>query len=101
VINNQTPLHSLEFFHRFKFGKEKKDIFHYAKVGSVLMTAIDLLSRLPKLTRRSVFNAIDRAQLKVGTIDLINDYVILDDELIGYRIDRVIDEALKEYGNEV
>jgi len=84
----------------FQFGRKIRDIYHYVKVGSVLMTTIDVLSYVPGLTRRKVFNAIDVTQLKLN-IEVLNDYIIKDNELIGYRVDRVIDEALKEYNDEI
>lgn len=80
----------------FKFGKEKRDIFYYAKAGAVLKGSLDLLSLIPFVNRRKLFNFIDEIQLHFG-IDLLNDYIIKDSELLQYRIDRVVDKTIKEY----
>ncbi len=33
----------------------------------------------------------------MGTVDIINDYIIQDEELLSYRIDRVVTKAISEY----
>lgn len=82
--------------YKFHYGKKRYDIFHYAKLGLLLKGSIDLISMVPGLERKKVFNAIDAIQLKLG-IDVLNDYIIKDDELIQYRIERVIDNSIKQY----
>jgi hypothetical protein len=51
---------------------------------------------IPGVEKKKVFNAVDKLQQKLG-IDVLNDYIIRDDELIKYRIERVLDESVKEY----
>lgn len=79
----------------FKYGKEKKSIFYYAKLGLLFKGSIDLISLLPGIEKEKVFNLVDRIQLAMN-IDILNDYIIKDDELIGYRIKRVVNEAIKK-----
>jgi DNA topoisomerase IB len=80
----------------FKFGKEKKDIFHYVRLGFLLKGTVDVISLLPFVNRKSLFNFIDEAQLHFG-IDVLNDYIIQDEELLKFRIDRVIAKTIEEY----
>jgi hypothetical protein len=82
--------------HKFSYGKKRYDIFHYVKVGLLLKGSIDLISMIPGVNKKQVFNLIDEVQLKLGA-DILNEYIIKDTELIGYRIERVLDRAVKEY----
>jgi len=83
----------------FKYGKEKKDIFHYAKLGLLLKGSIDVISLIPGVEKERVFNLVDRLQLSLK-IDVLNDYIIKDEELLGYRLKRVVTEAIQEYENK-
>jgi hypothetical protein len=51
---------------------------------------------VPGVKKKQVFNVVDTVQLKLG-IDVLNDYIIQDDELIRYRIERVLDKSIKDY----
>jgi hypothetical protein len=81
---------------QFKFGKEKRNIFHYVKVGILLKGTIDTLSLIPFVDKKSLFNFIDKTQQSLG-IDDINDYIIQDPEYLKYRVERTIDKSLKDY----
>ena len=82
--------------HKFSYGKKRYDIFHYTKLGLILKGSIDLISMVPGIERKKVFNLIDSIQLKLG-VDVLNDYIIKDEELIRYRIERVVDNSIKQY----
>ena len=82
--------------HKFSYGKKRYDIFYYVKVGLLLKGSIDLISMIPGVNKKQVFNLIDEVQLKLGA-DILNEYIIKDTELIGYRIERVLGKAVKEY----
>lgn len=84
---------------KFKFGKEKKDTFHYVKVGILLDVGLSLVSVIPGVQKKDAFNLVDNIQQKFG-IDVLNDYIIKDNEYLGYRIDRVINEAIQDYEKE-
>ena len=81
----------------FKYGKEKKSLKEWIKIGAIIHGSLDLVSLIPGIEKRKVFNLMDSFQLKVGTIDIINDYIIQDEELLSYRIDRVINQSITEY----
>jgi hypothetical protein len=81
----------------FKYGKEKKSLKEWIKIGAIIHGSLDLVSLIPGIEKRKVFNLMDSFQLKIGTIDIINDYIIQDEELLSYRIDRVINQSITEY----
>lgn len=82
--------------HKFHYGKKTYDIFHYVKVGLLLKGSIDLISLVPGIKKEKLFNFVDVLQLKLG-IDVLNDYIIKDDELLGYRIKRIVTELIEDY----
>jgi hypothetical protein len=82
---------------KFKYGKQKRSLKELIKIGAIIHGSLDLISIIPGVEKRKVFNLLDEFQLKMGTIDVLNDYIIRDDELIGYRINRVIDNSIQEY----
>ena len=80
----------------FKFGEVKRTIFHYVRLGFLLKGTVDVVSLLPFVDRKFLFNLVDEIQLKFG-VDILNDYIIKDDELLRFRIDRTIEKALRDY----
>lgn len=80
----------------FKFGKEKKPLKEWIKVGAIIHLSLDTISLIPGLKKEKVFNFLDEIQLSMG-VDILNDYIIQDFELISYRIDRIINKAIQEY----
>lgn len=82
----------------FKFGKEKRDFFYYVKAGLLLKIPVEVISFLPWFSKKQVFNFIDEIQLKFN-IEAINDYIIKDDEFLNYRVERIINKALEDYGD--
>lgn len=80
----------------FKFGKEKRPIKEWIKLGAILHFSLDTISLVPGVEKKKVFNLLDEFQLHMG-INILNDYIIQDNELISYRIDRIITKAIKEY----
>jgi hypothetical protein len=81
----------------FKYGKEKKSLKEWIKIGAIIHGSLDIISLIPGVKKRKVFNLVDSLQLKLGTVDIINDYVVQDEELLSYRIDRVVTQAISEY----
>ncbi len=81
---------------KFKFGKEKRSFSYYVKTGLLIKIPLELSSYIPGISKKQVFNIIDQIQLKFN-IDAINDYVIKDEELLNYRIERIVTNALKDY----
>ena len=88
-----------QFQFEFKFGKKKRSIFDYVKLGIALNFTIDALAFLPWWKRKQVFNFIDELQLK-SNYDFLNEYIIKDREFLSYRIDREMKKALEEYENK-
>ena len=84
----------------FKRGKQKRSLKEWIKIGSILHLTLDTVSLIPGVDKRKAFNLLDEFQQKMG-IDVLNDYIIQDDELVSYRIHRVIDKAIQEYEKDV
>jgi hypothetical protein len=80
----------------FKYGKEKKSLKEWIKIGAILHLSLDTISLIPGVEKKKVFNVVDVVQQKLG-IDILNDYIIQDTELIAYRIERVLDKSIEEY----
>lgn len=80
----------------FKYGKEKKALKEWIKIGAIVHFSLDAISLIPGVEKKKVFNLLDEVQLSVG-IDILNDYITQDPELITYRIERVLDKSIKEY----
>ena len=83
----------------FKFGKEKKPLKEWIKIGAIVHFSLDTISLIPGVEKRKLFNLVDELQLKLNIIEVLNDYIIQDTELLSYRIDRVIDKSLEDYEN--
>lgn len=81
----------------FKRGKKKKPLIEWIKIGSILHGSLDLISLIPGIDKKNAFNFIDKLQQKIGTIEILNDYIIQDSELLSYRIDRVISKSISDY----
>ena len=86
----------MKFEWKFHFGKKKRTIFDWVKLGAALNFSIEILSLIPGLDRKAVFNAIDAFQLK-GDYDFLNEYIINDREFLSFRLERELNRALKEY----
>jgi hypothetical protein len=80
----------------FKYGKEKKSLKELINIGAIVHFSLDIISLIPGVEKKKVFNVVDVVQQKLG-IDILNDYIIQDTELITYRIERVLDKSIKEY----
>lgn len=82
--------------YEFQHGKKRRNIFDYAKIGVALEAVITVAALIPGVNRKKAFNTVDKVQQKLG-IEALNDYIIKDDELVGYRIERTLDEAVQDY----
>ena len=82
----------------FKLGKEKKSLQEWIKIGAIIHFSLDVISSIPGVQKRKLFNLVDEFQLKLN-IEMLNDYIIQDTELLSYRIDRVITKSIEEYEN--
>jgi ERCC4-type nuclease len=85
---------------KFKFGDKKKSLKETIKLGAIIHLTLDTVALIPGVDKRKAFNLLDEFQQKMG-IKTLNDYIIRDDELISYRIHRVVDKAIEEYEKDV
>ena len=82
----------------FKYGKEKKSLKEWIKIGAIVHFSLDVISLIPGVEKRKLFNLVDEFQLKLN-MKTLNDYIIQDTELLSYRIDRVVTQSIEEYEN--
>jgi hypothetical protein len=87
----------------FSFGKKRRTVFEWAKIAIVLESFVEFLSRWLKIDKKKLWDLVDEIQrelLKRGWIDdTVNDYVINTPELLDQRVERDVDNAIKEYEN--
>ena len=83
---------------KFRYGKERRPLKELIKIGAILHGSLDIISLIPGIEKRRLFNFVDEIQLRLD-IDILNDYIIKDEELLGYRIDRNITKAIDDYEN--
>ena len=81
---------------QINIGKQVKTLREYIRIGAIFHASLDVFSLIPAVKKKSLFNIVDQLQLKLN-IEALNDYIIKDSELLGYRIERVITKALKVY----
>jgi hypothetical protein len=65
-------------------------------MGAIIHLSLDIISLIPGVEKKKVFNIIDTIQQKLN-IEVLNDYIIRDDELLGYRIEKVLNKSIKDY----
>lgn len=86
----------IEFEFEFAFGKKKRTIFDWVKLGVLLNFSIDTAAMLPWFSRKQVFNLVDSLQLKAD-YDFLNEYIINDSEFLSYRLERELNRAIGDY----
>lgn len=86
----------IEFEFEFAFGKKKRTIFDWVKLGVLLNFSIDTAAMLPWFSRKQVFNLVDSLQLKAD-YDFLNEYIINDREFLSYRLERELNRAIEDY----
>lgn len=84
----------------FSYGKKRLSIFDYAKIGVALEAVITIAAFLPGVDRKKAFNTLDKVQQKLN-IEVLNDYIIRDNELVGYRIERTLDDSIRNYEKNI
>ena len=87
----------MKFDFKFKFGRERMKFKDWVKMSVLVNLGLDAVSMLPGVKREDAFNLLDEINLKYGKQNFLNDYVIADPELLGYRVDRELGKALKNY----
>lgn len=85
----------------FSFGKKRRTALEWAKISIILESLVEFLSKWLKIDKKKLWDLVDEIQrelLKRGWIDdTVNDYVINTPELLDQRVERDVDNAIKEY----
>ena len=87
-----------EFNFKFKFGRERMKWRDWVKMSVLVNLGLDAMSFIPGLDRKKAFNFVDEVNLRFrGGENFLNDYIIADDELIGWRIEREVGNAIERH----
>lgn len=85
----------------FHFGKVRTSAKDYVIIGMVLFFIVGLLSSKFDIPEKNIWLLIDAIQkelLKRGIISgKVNDLIINTPELLDYRVEREVDNAIKDY----
>lgn len=79
----------------FRFGKKMKTIWDWVIMTVSLELSLEAISLLPGVNRKDAFDLIDDV---VDSQDL-DEYITKDTELLDYRVENTIDEALEDYND--
>jgi len=82
---------------KFNFGKRKKDIAQYAIIGLILTSIIAALSQCTKIPEDKLWDLLDQTQRKFFPQTIINEFIINDPEKLNRRIERDVDQAIRDY----
>jgi len=77
------------------FGKKKPDIKQYAIVGIVLSSLIAVISQCSGLSENKLWDLLDEIQRKYFPLGIFNEFVTKDPEKLKRRIERDVDNAIK------
>ena len=80
----------------FKYGKEPKDIKYYAKLSVLVHGTLDIVSILPGVNKKKAFTIFDKI-VRTMNIESLNDFIIKDQELLAYRVENIVDDAVNKY----
>ena len=80
----------------FSAGKQRWSFYHHLQIALLLKLPLDVAALVPGISKKALFSSIDALQARFG-LEAINDFIIQDEELLGYRIERVVREAIMRY----
>ena len=88
-----------DFEHRFHFGKKRVSTARFVIFGVVLGIIVDLLHKYLKVSQQTLWDVIDDLGRTFKITD-INNLVLNHSQLLERRIERDVDEAIKDYLEE-
>jgi len=74
----------------------KSKIIKFAVIGVTLTTVVSTLSRCTGITENFIYDLIDELQRKYLPQTDLNEYIIKDDRLLKRRIERDVDNAIRQ-----
>lgn len=84
----------------FQYGNKKRTLREWIQIGALIHLTLDMTSMIPGVEKRKVFNLLDEFQMHLN-IKVLNDYIVQDSELVGYRVLRYVETAIKRYEEEM
>ena len=85
---------------KFQFGKKRRTLKEWIKIGALMHVSLNVVSKIPGIKKEQVFNVLDDFQRHLN-IEVINDYIIQDSELLTFRLNRVLNDALKQHQKDL
>jgi len=80
----------------FNVGRQRRSFYHHLQIALLLKLPLDVAALVPGINKKALFSSIDALQARFG-LEAVNDFIIQDEELLGYRIERVVREAIRRH----
>lgn len=74
----------------------KLKVIRFAVIGVVLTSLVASVSKCSGIVERSLYDLIDKLQRKYFPNTELNEYIIKDDKLLRQRIERNVDESIRQ-----
>jgi hypothetical protein len=74
----------------------KLKVIRFAVIGVVLTSLVASVSKCSGIDERSLYDLIDKLQRKYFPNTELNEYIIKDDKLLRQRIERNVDESIRQ-----
>jgi hypothetical protein len=81
----------------FNFGKKKPDKKQIITISLILSAIVATLSQCSGVSERTLWDLLDEAQRTLFPQTIINDIFLQDPGIIGRRVERDVDRAIREY----
>jgi hypothetical protein len=87
----------LFFMFNFNFGKKKPDKKQIILISVVLSAIVATLSQCTGASQNALWDLLDEAQRVLFPGTVINDVLLQDPAVVGRRVERDVDKAIREY----
>jgi hypothetical protein len=81
----------------FNFGKKKPDKKQIILISVVLSAIVATLSQCTGASQNALWDLLDEAQRVLFPGTVINDVLLQDPAVVGRRVERDVDKAIREY----
>ena len=87
----------LFFMFNFNFGKKKPDKKQIILISVILSGIVATLSQCTGASQNALWDLLDEAQRVLFPGTVINDVLLQDPAVVGRRVERDVDKAIREY----
>ena len=81
----------------FNFGKKKPDKKQIILISVVLSAIVATLSQCTGVSQNALWDLLDEAQRVLFPGTVINDVLLQDPAVVGRRVERDVDKAIRDY----